>query len=181
MKHPVRDAYAELVRAGEVRCDAAQQRGAAALDRLVQTLGNGSRRILGLFGKRQEALEGVYLWGPVGRGKTMLMGLGFNSIQVQPKRRVHFHAFMLETHQRLREARESETGDSVEAVAEQIADEARLLAFDELQVTNPADAMILSRLFGKLLERGVRVIATSNRLSIMSMKGRKSSRLSPSL
>ena len=163
MKHPVGDAYADLVRAGEVKPDPAQQRGAAALDRLAQALGNGSRRILGLFGKRQDALEGVYLWGPVGRGKTMLMDLGFGHISVEPKRRVHFHAFMLETHQRLREARESETGDPVEAVAEEIAEEAKLLAFDELQVTNPADAMILSRLFGNLLERGVRVIATSTR------------------
>jgi cell division protein ZapE len=70
---------------------------------------------------------------------------------------------MIETHARLREARKSEEGDPIEPVAEQIADEARLLAFDEMQVTNPADAMILSRLFEKLLERGVRVIATSNR------------------
>jgi cell division protein ZapE len=163
MKHPVGDAYAELVRAGEVKSDPTQQRGAAALDRLAQALGNGSRRILGLFGKRQAALEGVYLWGPVGRGKTMLMDLGFIRIDVHPKRRVHFHAFMLETHERLRDARQTESGDPVEAVAEEIAEEAKLLAFDELQVTNPADAMILSRLFGKLLERGVRVIATSNR------------------
>jgi cell division protein ZapE len=163
MKHPVGDAYAELARAGEVKSDPAQQRGAAALDRLALALGNGSRRILGLFGKRQDSLEGVYLWGPVGRGKTMLMDLGFSRIDVHPKRRVHFHAFMLETHQRLREARGSETGDPIESVAEEIAEEAKLLAFDELQVTNPADAMILSRLFGKLLELGVRVIATSNR------------------
>jgi cell division protein ZapE len=163
MKHPVGDAYAELVRASEVKPDPAQQRGAAALDRLAQTLGNGGRSILGLFGKPKTGLEGVYLWGPVGRGKTMLMDLGFANIDAHPKRRVHFHAFMLETHQRLREARESETGDPVEAVAEQIADQAKLLCFDELQVTNPADAMILSRLFEKLLDRGVRVIATSNR------------------
>jgi cell division protein ZapE len=163
MKHPVGDAYAELVRAGEVRPDPAQERGAAALDQLAQASGNGGRNILGLFGKRNSGPEGVYLWGPVGRGKTMLMDLGFSHIDVEPKRRVHFHAFMLETHQRLRRARESENGDPVEAVAEVIADEARLLAFDELQVTNPADAMILSRLFEKLLERGAHVIATSNR------------------
>lgn len=162
MNHPVGDAYAELVRAGEVKPDRAQQRGAAALDRLAQALGN-RRRILGLFENRKSGPDGVYLWGPVGRGKTMLMDLGFSHIDVEPKRRVHFHAFMLETHQRLRAARESEGGDPVEAVAEDIAREAKLLAFDELQVTNPADAMILSRLFGKLLERGVRVIATSNR------------------
>jgi cell division protein ZapE len=76
---------------------------------------------------------------------------------------VHFHEFMLETHERLRKAREREQGDPIEPVAEEIASEAALLCFDEMQVTNPADAMILSRLFGKLLEQGVKVVTTSNR------------------
>jgi cell division protein ZapE len=93
----------------------------------------------------------------------MLMDLAFQHIDVQPKRRVHFHAFMLQTHQRLKAARRDEDGDPLEDVADIVADEAKLLCFDEMQVTNPADAMILSRLFEKLLERGVRVIATSNR------------------
>jgi cell division protein ZapE len=91
------------------------------------------------------------------------MDLAFAHIDVEPKRRVHFHAFMLQTHKRLKQARRNKDGDPVEKVAEIVADEARLLCFDEMQVTNPADAMILSRLFEKLLERGVRVIATSNR------------------
>ncbi len=116
-----------------------------------------------LFQRRSEGPAGVYLWGGVGRGKSMLMDLAFEHIAIEPKRRVHFHAFMLETHQRLREARESEEGDPIEPVAEQIAAEAKLLAFDEMQVTNPADAMILSRLFEKLLEAGVKVVTTSNR------------------
>jgi cell division protein ZapE len=89
--------------------------------------------------------------------------LAFEHIDVEPKRRVHFHAFMLETHKRLKAARTSEEGDPVEHGRRTIAGEAKLLAFDEMMVTNPADAMILSRLFEKLLERGVRVIATSNR------------------
>ena len=93
----------------------------------------------------------------------MLMDLAFEHIDIAPKRRVHFHEFMLETHARLRKARESEEGDPIEPVAEQIADEAKLLCFDEMQVTNPADAMILSRLFGKLIEQGVKVVTTSNR------------------
>jgi cell division protein ZapE len=105
----------------------------------------------------------VYLWGGVGRGKSMLMDLAFDHLDVSPKRRVHFHAFMLETHQRLREARSSAEGDPVEQVADRIAAEAKLLAFDEMVVNNPPDAMILSRLFEKLLERGVRVVTTSNR------------------
>ena len=164
MSGPVALAYEGLVSAGELKPDAAQQRGVAALDRLSQSLESGRPRgLLGIFGKRQTGKCGVYLWGAVGRGKTMLMDIGFAEIEAVPKRRVHFHAFMLETHQRLRTARKSEEGDPVDAVADRIAQEARLLAFDEMMVTNPADAMILSRLFGKLLDRGVRVIATSNR------------------
>ena len=93
----------------------------------------------------------------------MLMDLAFGHIAVQPKRRVHFHAFMLETHARLRKAREREEQDPIEPVAEQIAAEAKLLCFDEMQVTNPADAMILSRLFAKLLDLGVKIVTTSNR------------------
>ena len=162
MTGPVGRAYAQLISANELWPDPAQQRAAAALDRLAYAL-NRHGGLLGLFSKRSDGLAGVYLWGGVGRGKSMLMDLAFATIDVEPKRRVHFHALMLETHQRLKIARTDEEGDPVEEVAEAIADEARLLAFDEMQVTNPADAMILSRLFEQLLERGVRVIATSNR------------------
>jgi len=91
------------------------------------------------------------------------MDLAFDQLDIQPKRRVHFHEFMLETHARLRKARESEEGDPLEPVAESLAKDAGLLCFDEMQVTNPADAMILSRLFGKLLAEGVKVVTTSNR------------------
>ena len=162
MTGPVGQAYSRLLHDHELKPDDAQQRAVAALDRLAQALGSG-RSIFRLFGKQSEGPAGVYLWGGVGRGKSMLMDLAFQHIEVEPKRRVHFHAFMLQTHQRLKEARKDEEGDPVEEVAEMIADEAKLLCFDEMQVTNPADAMILSRLFEKLLERGVRVIATSNR------------------
>ena len=155
-------AYDRLVQAGELKADPAQARAAAALDRLAAGL--GERSILSrLFGAQGDGPAGVYLWGGVGRGKSMLMDLAFAHIDVHPKRRVHFDEFMLETHARLRKARETEDGDPIEPVAEEIADEARLLCFDEMQVTNPADAMIVSRLFGKLLERGVKVVTTSNR------------------
>jgi len=162
MSGPVARAYAQLLSAGELRPDPAQQRAVAALDRLARALSQ-KRGLLGLFADRAAGPAGVYLWGGVGRGKSMLMDLAFEAIPVEPRRRVHFHAFMLETHQRLKHARASEEGDPVEDVAEAIAEEARLLCFDEMQVTNPADAMILSRLFAMLVERGVRVIATSNR------------------
>jgi len=156
-------AYARLLEAGELKPDPAQARAVAALDRLAETAMAQRGLFARLFGKRGRGCDGVYLWGGVGRGKSMLMDLAFDHIDIQPKRRVHFHAFMLETHARLRDARVSEEGDPIEEVAERIASEARLLAFDEMVVNNPADAMILSRLFGKLLERGVKVVTTSNR------------------
>ena len=163
MTGPVGRAYAELLSAGELKPDPAQGRAVAALDRLAETIGGDDGLLARLFNSRGEGPSGVYLWGGVGRGKSMLMDLAFDHIDARPKRRVHFNEFMLETHQRLREARRTEEGDPIEPVAEQIADEARLLCFDEMQVTNPADAMILSRLFGKLLEAGVKVVTTSNR------------------
>jgi cell division protein ZapE len=158
----VRAAYDQLIAAHELKPDAAQARAVAALDRLAS---NGVREGLlsRLFGTRDDGPAGVYLWGGVGRGKSMLMDLAFEHLDVTPKRRVHFHEFMIETHERLRQARQREEGDPIEPVAEQIAAEAALLCFDEMQVTNPADAMILSRLFGKLLDEGVKVVTTSNR------------------
>ncbi len=159
----VRAAYDQLIAAGELKPDPAQLQAVAALDQLA-TGANKRRGWLGrLFTSRSDGPSGVYLWGGVGRGKSMLMDLAFDHIPVSPKRRVHFHAFMLEVHALLRTARETEGGDPIERVAEQVAKRARLLAFDEMQVTNPADAMILSRLFGMLLEHGVKVVTTSNR------------------
>jgi cell division protein ZapE len=163
MTGPVRAAYDELITAHELKPDPAQERAVAALDRLASSIENGGGFLSRLFKSSGDGPAGVYLWGGVGRGKSMLMDLAFAHIDIAPKRRVHFHEFMLETHSRLRKARESEEGDPIEPVAEQIAAEAKLLAFDEMQVTNPADAMILSRLFGKLLAEGVKVVTTSNR------------------
>jgi cell division protein ZapE len=164
MSGPVGSAYQELVRAGELKPDPAQERSVAALDRLAADMQNRRRGLLGkLLGRSKPSLAGVYLWGGVGRGKSMLMDLAFDHIEVKPKRRVHFHAFMLEVHARLREKRKDEEGDPLERLAEDVADEVKLLCFDEMVVNNPADAMILSRLFEHLLERRVRVVTTSNR------------------
>ena len=160
MTGPVRVAYDQLIAAHELKPDVAQANAVAALDKLAGTAGGFLYR---LFGKKSDGPAGVYLWGGVGRGKSMLMDLAFERIEIRPKRRVHFHEFMLETHQRLRDARRTQRGDPIEPVAAQIAAEARLLCVDEMQVTNPADAMILSRLFGKLLEQGVKIVTTSNR------------------
>jgi len=163
MTGPVRAAYDELVAARELKPDPEQERAVGALDRLAASFGNGGGLLSRLFGAREPGPTGVYLWGGVGRGKSMLMDLAFAHIDVEPKRRVHFHEFMLETHARLKRVRERHEGDPIDPVAEEIAAEAKLLCFDEMQVTNPADAMILSRLFGKLLEEGVKVVTTSNR------------------
>ncbi|QIK79250.1 cell division protein ZapE [Sphingomonas piscis] len=159
----IRSAYDQLVTAGELRADPAQLRAVAALERLAAGMARRQGLFARLLGKPAKGCDGVYLWGGVGRGKSMLMDLAFEHLDVGPKRRVHFHAFMLEVHTRLREARRSEGGDPIEAVAEAIADEAKLLAFDEMVVNNPPDAMILSRLFTRLLDIGVKVVTTSNR------------------
>src|SRR5215218_9927715 len=155
---PVGKAYAALVAAGELRPDPDQKHAVQALDRLAVELANGKKALLSrLFGRGGEAPCGVYLWGGVGRGKSMLMDLAFDHIAAEPKRRTHFAPFMLDVHQRLRRARKSQEGDAVIGVAEALAEQVRFLAFDEMMVTNPADAMIMSRLFTALIEQGVAV------------------------
>jgi cell division protein ZapE len=161
----VSDCYQALISAGELRIDEDQKRAVAVLDRLARDLARTGKagwwsRLVGNAGRTP---AGVYMWGGVGRGKSMLMDLAFESIEVSPKRRVHFHEFMLEVHQRLREERQRETGDPIPPVAQAIAAEARLLCFDEMVINNSADAMILSRLFLNLLAAGVTVVTTSNR------------------
>ena len=158
----VAEAYAALVAAGELKADPDQQAAALAIDRFAVRLAKSERLIKRLLGTAKPP-GGIYLWGGVGRGKSMLMDLAYDTIEAEPKRRTHFHAFMIEVHERLRAARASEAGDPVIAVAETIADEVKLLAFDEMMVTNPADAMIMSRLFTALIEAGTAIITTSNR------------------
>ncbi|WP_294120502.1 cell division protein ZapE [Sphingomonas sp.] len=155
-------AYAALVAAGELKPDADQARAVQALGRFAARLQHNGSLLGRLFGKK-ERRRGVYLWGGVGRGKSMLMDLAFDQIDVTPKRRAHFHAFMLEVHQRLREARRTKEGDPVIRVAEDIANEVKFLAFDEMMVTNSADAMIMSRLFTALIDEEVAIVTTSNR------------------
>ena len=152
---------------GEMDRDEAQLAAARRLTELDQTLvawlrtrrwGFGS-----LFGgKKKPPPRGLYLHGKVGRGKTMLMDLFYETAQFPSKRRLHFHEFMAETHDRIGAARKSVQGDPIPQVAAAIAAEGGLLCFDELHVTDIADAMILGRLFKGLFERDVVMIATSN-------------------
>jgi cell division protein ZapE len=158
----VADAYAALVAAGELKPDPDQQKAALALDRLAAAFAPG-KGLLGRWFGRKPARNGVYLWGGVGRGKSMLMDLAFDQIAIVPKRRTHFAPFMIEVHERLRDARRAAEGDPVIHVARDFAQATRFLAFDEMMVTNPADAMIMSRLFTALIEQGVAVVTTSNR------------------
>ena len=159
--------YEALLASGELKPDPEQAAAAERLDRLQRDLESTSapRGIIGkLFTRKPPAPRGIYLWGGVGRGKSMLMDLFHDSLNIRRKRRVHFHAFMLEVHALLHEERKKEEGDPIPPVARMLGENLRCLAFDEMVVNNSADAMIMSRLFTALTrEEGVTVVTTSNR------------------
>jgi len=160
-------------RAGEIKEDPAQELAAEKLQSLHNALvgyrpagGTGGWKArLGLGRRREEPPQGLYLYGAVGRGKSMLMDLFFETAPIERKRRVHFHAFMAEVHERLHAWRQRTKGakaDPLPELAGEMAEEAWLLCFDEFVVYNIADAMILGRLFETLFQHGVVVVATSN-------------------
>lgn len=170
--------YDAMVAGGTIERDAAQVAAVERLDALAAELtrrGDGRPRKPGFFGKLfgadpadEAAPLGLYIWGEVGRGKTMLMDLFFESLAIRTKRRAHFHAYMADVHERIHawrqklKAGEVAGDDPIKPVAAALAEEATVLCFDEFAVTDIADAMILGRLFTALFAQGVVVVATSN-------------------
>ncbi len=157
--------YRVLLAVGTIEPDPAQAQIAGKLDDLSRRLRHWRRKRNGfaaLLSRPQPAPKGLYIFGQVGRGKTMLMDLFFQATTFRYKRRAHFHEFMAEVHDRIAGARNSHAGDPIPQVAAAIADKTALLCFDEMHITDIADAMILGRLFKGLLESQVVVVATSN-------------------
>ncbi len=184
--------YQILMQEGELKPDPDQARAVAELERLHRELTNypeikinsnpfpiNTRWLSRFFkqsGNSKNSPKGIYLHGGVGRGKSMLMDLFYSVAPLKSKRRVHFHEFMLDIHarlenwhsisakERIQRGSRANDDDPIPAVARQIANEATLLCFDELQITDIADAMVVSRLFENLFNYGVIVVATSNRV-----------------
>ncbi len=164
--HRVISRYNALIAAGELRPDPEQAAAARRLTALQEELETAPKKgslLWRLAGKKPVPPRGIYMWGGVGRGKSMLMDLFHDSLDLPWKRRVHFHEFMIEVHQMMRGWREADPGDPIPKVAHQLAQHARCLCFDEMVVNNSADAMIMSRLFTALIEEGVVIVTTSNR------------------
>jgi cell division protein ZapE len=164
-------AYRALRQSGQLIADPAQALAAEKLQSLAYALAGyrpsgaaeaGWKARLGLARRRETPPQGLYLFGAAGRGKSMLMDLFFAHAAVEKKRRVHFHAFMLEVHERIHRWRQAMEGDPIAPLGRVIAEESWLICLDEFQVTDIADAMILGRLFQALFAAGAVVVTTSN-------------------
>ncbi|MCD1625215.1 AFG1 family ATPase [Seohaeicola saemankumensis] len=153
--------YDARVQQGSLTADDAQLEALPELERIRAAVAEPPKR--GLFRKAPPPPKGLYLWGGVGRGKSMLMDLFVDSLDV-PVRRVHFHAFMQEIHAGMHKARQRGVEDAIAPVAEAVAAEVKVLAFDEMQITDITDAMIVGRLFEFLFKAGVVIVTTSNRV-----------------
>ena len=158
-------AWRGRIATGELKFDAAQEEAVSVLQAFAGQLGTHPPQPQGLFARLIKRLpsgvvNGLYLYGDVGRGKTMLMDMFFATIPYARKRRVHFHSFMLEVHERLHRLQQSHANEVLPGLAREMAKETGLLCFDEFHVSNIADAMILGRLFSALFQAGVVIVAT---------------------
>jgi cell division protein ZapE len=161
MTQTIQQIYAARVAAGDIQSDPAQKAVLPEFERIRAELATPVKR--GLFRKAPPPPKGLYLWGGVGRGKSMVMDLFVSELNV-PARRVHFHAFMQEIHEAMHKARAEGVEDALKPAAQKIIDDVKLLAFDEMQITDITDAMIVGRLFQMLFDAGVVVVTTSNRV-----------------
>jgi len=165
MRQTLTELYDSRVASGDLRPDATQRAVLPLLEERRVFLEQPLKRSLlgGLFKKTPDGPKGLYLWGGVGRGKSMLMDLFAAATDQRAKRRVHFHAFMQEIHAGMHEARKTGVDDALAPVAQAVAQQVRLLAFDEMQINDITDAMIVGRLFEMLIDAGVTIVTTSNR------------------
>jgi cell division protein ZapE len=174
-ENSVAQAYRDKVAAGTFQLDPVQLALSEKFDELrilleARPVASKSSALGWLLSRRnkQQPITGLYIWGSVGRGKSMLMDMFFNSVQFTPKRRVHFHDFMEDAQQRIHQHRQdfkegkTKEEDPIPPVARALASEAMLLCFDEFSVMDIADAMILGRLFQGLFKAGAVIVATSN-------------------
>ena len=167
MRQTLTEIYETRVTEGRLRADPAQYAILPQLEDVRLWLEDHTTKkrglLGGLFSKTASSPKGLYLWGGVGRGKSMVMDMFFASVDVEAKRRVHFHAFMQDIHRGMHSARKTGVEDPLTPVAESLVHEVRLLCFDEMQISDITDAMIVGRLFEKLFSAGVVVVTTSNR------------------
>lgn len=154
-------AYDEGVAAGRLKADPAQLQVLPELERVRVALAQPLPK-KGFFKRKPDPIKGLYMWGGVGRGKSMLMDLLYDQV-TEAKERWHFHAFMQWIHSEMTEVRKTGVDDAIKPVADKLSGRLRFLAFDEMQITDITDAMIVGRLFEALFEAGVVIVTTSNR------------------
>lgn len=161
---PFNQIYDARIADGTLNDDPIQRAILPEFERLRTALNQPPKRNGFFSRKAPEPIPGLYIWGGVGRGKSMLMDLFFQSVDMPEKRRVHFHAFMQEVHAGMIAARKRGVDDALEPVGEALSRDLRLLCLDEMQISDITDAMIVGRLFGMLLKAGVVIVTTSNRV-----------------